>query len=484
MLFSSIIFIFYFLPVFLLGYYVSGWRTGALLTGSVVFYVWGEGPYVLLLGALILANWAASQAIARTEANGSRRAILAGIIALDLSVLGFFKYAGFLAHNFDAALPYLGVRGGGLPEIHLALPLGISFFTFQLISYVADVYLRAVPVERGLTRFAAYILMFPHLIAGPIVRYADIRHELHADRRKTGQIGLGLQYFIVGLCQKVLVANTVAPLADHAFNMPVANLDATTAWLGAFAYTLQIYFDFCGYSNMAIGLAFLMGFTFPKNFDHPYVSRSLTEFWRRWHISLSSWFRDYVYIPLGGNRHGLWKTVRNLMVVFLLTGFWHGAAWNFVGWGVYHGGFLLVERFGLGKVLDRAPRLIGHIYAVLVVLLGWVLFRATSFDQAVHYWAAMAHLGELHAPDVALRVLLSNEMLAALVIGSIFSMPVLPWICRRLRRPKLAPSEHLPARLDTHGVYVLSTALLVAGLTLSLAKLAGSSLNPFLYFRF
>jgi alginate O-acetyltransferase complex protein AlgI len=479
MLFSSILFIFYFLPVFLLGYYLSGWRTAALLTGSVVFYVWGEGAYVLLLGALILVNWAASQAIGGAEANGSRRAVLAGVIALDLTVLGFFKYAGFLAHNLNAVLP-----GRPLPEIHLALPLGISFFTFQLISYVADVYLRAVPVERGLTRFAAYILMFPHLIAGPIVRYANIRHELHADRRQTGQIGLGLQYFIVGLCQKVLVANTVAPLADHAFNLPVASLEPTTAWLGAFAYMLQIYFDFCGYSNMAIGLAFLLGFTFPKNFDHPYVSRSLTEFWRRWHISLSSWFRDYVYIPLGGNRHGLWKTVRNLLVVFLLTGFWHGAAWNFVAWGLYHGGFLLLERFGLGKALDRAPRLVGHAYAILVVLLGWVLFRATSFEQAVHYWRTMADLGAVQAPDVALRILLSKEMTAALVLGSIFAMPVLPWLCDLLRRPQLAPAEHLPARLDTHGVHVLSATLLVAGLTLSLAKLAGSSLNPFLYFRF
>lgn len=484
MLFSSIIFIFYFLPVFLLGYYLSGWRTGALLTGSVVFYVWGEGPYVLLLGALILINWAASQAIDRAEAGGARRALLAGVIALDLAVLGFFKYAGFLAHNLNAALPHLGYHGRPLPEIHLALPLGISFFTFQLISYVADVCLRAVPVERGLTRFAAYILMFPHLIAGPIVRYADIRHELHADRRKTGQIGLGLQYFVVGLCQKVLVANTLAPLADHAFTLPAASLDPATAWLGALAYTLQIYFDFCGYSNMAIGFAFMMGFTFPKNFDHPYVSRSLTEFWRRWHISLSSWFRDYVYIPLGGNRRGKWKTIRNLLVVFLLTGFWHGAAWNFIVWGLYHGVFLLVERVGLGKLLDRAPRLLAHAYAILAVLLGWVLFRAASLEQAVHYWRAMADLGAVRAPDVALRVLLNRETVAALMLGSVFAMPVLPWICERLRRPRLVPALHLPRRLDTHGVHVLSTPLLVAGLTLSVAKLAGSSLNPFLYFRF
>jgi alginate O-acetyltransferase complex protein AlgI len=489
MLFSSIIFIFYFLPVFLLGYYVSGWRTGALLTGSVVFYVWGEGAYVLLLGGLILVNWMASQAIARFDAKGAertdaRRAVLAGVIALDLTVLGFFKYAAFLAHNLNALLPHIGLAGRGLPEVHLALPLGISFFTFQLISYVADVNLRAVPAERSLTRFAAYILMFPHLIAGPIVRYANIREELHADRRQTGRPGLGLQYFIVGLCQKVLVANTVAPLADHAFGLPMTGLEPTTAWLGAFAYTLQIYFDFCGYSNMAIGLAFLMGFTFPKNFDYPYVSRSLTEFWRRWHISLSSWFRDYVYIPLGGNRRGAWKTVRNLLVVFLLTGFWHGAAWNFIAWGLYHGAFLLIERFGLGKALDRAPRLVGHAYAILVVLLGWVLFRATSFEQALGYWRAMAHLGAARTPDVALQLLLNKETLAALVLGSVFATPVLPWLCTRLRLPRLAPAEHLPARLDTHGVHVLSITLLISGLALSLAKLAGSSLNPFLYFRF
>jgi alginate O-acetyltransferase complex protein AlgI len=479
MLFSSILFIFYFLPVFLLGYYLSGWRTGALLTGSVVFYVWGEGAYVLLLGALILVNWSAALAIERAQAAKARRVLLTGAIVLDLAVLGVFKYAGFLAHNLNALLP-----GQGLPEIDLALPLGISFFTFQLISYLADVYLRAVAPERGLTRFAAYILMFPHLIAGPIVRYANIRDELHADRRRTGQVGLGLQYFIVGLSQKVLVANTVAPLADHAFGLPTAGLEPTTAWLGAFAYSLQIYFDFCGYSNMAIGLAFLLGFTFPKNFDHPYVSRSVTEFWRRWHISLSSWFRDYVYIPLGGNRAGRLKTVRNLLVVFLLTGFWHGAAWNFVAWGLYHGGFLLLERFGLGKALHRAPRPIAHGYALLAVMVGWVLFRANSLGQALHYWQAMADLRAAQPPDVGLRLLLDKEMIAALVLGSVFAMPLLPWLGERLRLPRLSPSPHLPARLDTHGVHVLSVTVLAAGLALSLAKLAGSSLNPFLYFRF
>ncbi len=479
MLFSSIIFIFYFLPVFLLGYYVSGWRTGALLVGSVAFYVWGEGAYILLLGALIVLNYAGARWIAGLHGPGGRKAALIGLVAADLAVLGFFKYAQFLAHNANLALP-----GDPIPEIDIALPLGISFFTFQLISYVADVYTRAVKVERDLTKFAAYILMFPHLIAGPIVRYADIRDEMHADRRTSGQRGLGVQYFIVGLCQKVLIANTVAPLADLAFATPAGTLDATTAWLGAFAYTLQIYFDFCGYSNMAIGLAFMLGFTYPKNFDYPYMSRSITEFWRRWHMSLSSWFRDYVYIPLGGNRGGLAKTVRNLLIVFLLTGFWHGAAWNFVLWGLYHGAFLMLERFGLGRALEAIPRLARHAYAILVVLLGWVLFRADTLPHALSYYAAMVDLQQLAPAGVALARTLDNEVIAALVLGALFSFPLLPRLLDRMRAPRLAPSGHLEARLDTHGVHVLSAAILVGGLVLSVARLAGSSLNPFLYFRF
>ncbi|MBU1374649.1 MAG: MBOAT family protein [Alphaproteobacteria bacterium] len=476
MVFSSIIFIFYFLPIFLLGYYLSGWRPAVLLAGSVAFYVWGEGPYIFLLAALIAANYAGSRVLAGAESQGRRRAILTGLIVLDLGVLGVFKYAGFLAHNLNA----LGLH---LPELKLALPLGISFFTFQLISYVADVYWRRVAVEPSLTRFAAYILMFPHLIAGPIVRFANIAEELHADRRKSGRIGLGFQYFIVGLCQKVLVANSVAPLADHAFGLGGA-LDQATAWLGALAYALQIYFDFCGYSNMAIGLAFMLGFTFPKNFDHPYASRSITEFWRRWHISLSSWFRDYVYIPLGGNRAGSAKTVRNLLVVFLLTGVWHGAAWTFVVWGLYHGAFLLIERFGLARLLALAPRFVGHAYALLVVLVGWVLFRADTLPHALDYLAVMANPATAAAPPISTRILLNAQTLAALAAGMVFAVPTLPWLLERLRTPRLAPAHTLEARLDTQGVHVLATAALILGLLLSIALLAGTTLNPFLYFRF
>ena len=485
MVFSSIIFVFYFLPVFLLGYYVSGWRTGALLTGSVAFYVWGEGGYIFLLGGLILANYAGALWIDRLEARARRIGVLA-VAALDLAVLGYFKYSGFLAHILN------GLAHARLaPELKLALPLGISFFTFQLISYVADVSRGAVKAERDLVRFAAYILMFPHLIAGPIVRYADIREEMHGDRRKTTRLGLGVQYFIVGLCQKVLVANTVAPVADHMFGMAPHALTAANAWLGASAYSLQIYFDFCGYSNMAIGLAFMLGFTYPRNFNYPYAAQSITEFWRRWHISLSSWFRDYLYIPLGGNRGGRWRTVRNLLIVFLLTGLWHGAAWSFIVWGLYHGAFLMLERFGLGRLLAAAPRLLRHAYALLVVMLGWVLFRAEGLQNGLQYLHAMFTAHRHRPPDAGLLVLLNNEVVAALVIGAVLSFPVLPALLDRLKAARAHGDDLGPGlragsvlALDTTRVHALPILLLLSGLVLSIAHLANSSLNPFLYFRF
>lgn len=479
MVFSSIIFIFYFLPVFLLGYYVAGWRTGALLVGSVAFYVWGEGAYIALLGALIVLNWAGARAIDRATTEGRRKAGLIFLVAFDLAVLGWFKYAGFIAENLNQILP-----GAPVPEIAQRLPLGISFFTFQLVSYAFDVYRRHVAAERGLDKFAAYILMFPHLIAGPIVRYAHIRDELHADRRRTGHLGLGVQYFIVGLCQKVLIANTVAPVADHAFGLASGTLSAPTAWIGAGAYMLQIYFDFCGYSNMAIGLAFMLGFTFPKNFNYPYAAQTITEFWRRWHMSLSSWFRDYVYIPLGGNRHGQFKTVRNLLIVFFLTGLWHGAAWNFIVWGMFHGAFLMVERFGLERVVKASPRILRHAYVILVVLVGWVFFRAESLHAAARYLAAMGGIRAAEGFDYGLAVLINAQVLTAFAVGIAFAGPLLPKIMERRAAPRAAEREHLPPDLDTRSVHVLPVQPLVIGFVASIAMLANSSLNPFLYFRF
>ena len=478
MVFSSIIFIFYFLPVFLIGYYVSGWRAAALLVGSAAFYVWGEGIYVLLLLALILLNYGGSLWLERLKGRGRLTVLLAMVVA-DFAVLGFFKYSAFVAGGLSLVLPH------ALPVVQQRLPLGISFFTFQLVSYAVDVHRGAVKVERDPIRFAAYILMFPHLIAGPIVRYADIRDEMHADRRKTAHVGLGFQYFIVGLCQKVLVANTVAPLADHAFGLDALHLGPLTAWLGIWAYTLQIYFDFCGYSNMAIGLAFMLGFTFPRNFNYPYVAQSITDFWRRWHMSLSSWFRDYVYIPLGGNRHGLARTVMNLLIVFFLTGLWHGAAGRFILWGLYHGAFLMLERFGLGRVLDRAPRPLRHFYAVLVVMVGWVFFRADSVAQALEYLRQMARFGHSGPADVPLALILNAQSIGALVVGTLLSAPLLPALLGRLKAPRAEGAQPgAPDHLATRSVHALPIPLLAAGFAVSIAVLAGSTLNPFLYFRF
>lgn len=475
MLFSSIIFIAYFLPVFLAFYYVSGMRTAALLTGSVVFYVWGEGAYVALLGAMIAMNHWGAHRIAASATRG--RYWLIALIAIDLAVLGVFKYYNFVALNLNTVLGEL------LPKLDLRLPLGISFFTFQLISYVADVYRRQVEPERSPMAFATYILMFPHLIAGPIVRYADIRDELTRQGRHR-RIGLGLQYFIVGLCQKVLIANSVAPVADHAFALG-ADLDASMAWIGILSYTLQIYFDFCGYSNMAIGLAFLLGFTFPRNFDFPYAARSITDFWRRWHMSLSFWFRDYVYIPLGGNRTTRARTFANLLIVFFLTGLWHGAAWNFIVWGMFHGALLLTERVWLGQRLARMPRWIASIYTLLMVMVGWVFFRAEGMREALHFLKKMASFHEFYYPLVKSRLVMNKQFWTAIAFGAVLSFPLVSAVLEKLRRPRYGRSERIAeARLDTLHVHPLPVWLLLGGFVLSVALLASSSLNPFLYFRF
>ena len=478
MLFSSIVFIFYFLPVFLAIYLASGLRTAVLLTASIVFYTWGEGEYVLLLGALILLNFHVARALDKREGK-ARLAWLLLALVVDLGVLGLFKYGNFVSEILRSATG-LSV----IPHLELRLPLGISFFTFQLISYLLDVYWRRVPTESGVGRFATYILMFPHLIAGPIVRYADIRDELAHRGQDIARFGLGLQYFIVGLCQKVLVANTVAPVANLAFDMHPKLLDGGLAWAGAFAYTLQIYFDFCGYSNMAIGLAFMLGFTFPRNFDYPYMSRSISEFWRRWHMSLSFWFRDYVYIPLGGNKKGRRATLRNLLIVFFLTGLWHGAAWNFIFWGLFHGGFLLLERSGWGERLKRLPSVLSWAYTMLVVMVGWVFFRASDLHHAVVYLKRMLHPFSAPLP-LDLTVLMTPEVRTAMLVGAVLSFPVLPALLDKLGKPRIERSPRIAeARLDTHYTHALPVWLLLLGFVLSCALLAGSTLNPFLYFRF
>ncbi len=477
MVFSSITFIFYFLPLFLAFYYLTGIRNAILLVGSAIFYTWGEGAFVALLLALVAINLWGGLLVADAKAKG-RTWVLPIFITFNLLVLGVFKYTSFFLSTFGS------LTGVSVPKIDLPLPLGISFFTFQLVSYLIDINRGTTKPERSYVRLATYIMMFPHLVAGPIVRYSHIVEELKRRYLTSERIGLGIQYFIVGLCQKVMIANTVAAASDHVFSLPSGELSLITAWIGASAYMLQIYFDFCGYSNMAIGLAFLLGFKFPRNFDYPYASRSITEFWRRWHMSLSFWFRDYVYIPLGGSRGGKMTTLRNLLIVFLLTGLWHGAAWTFIAWGLFHGCFLILERLGLDRVLARAPIGVARAYTLLVVLVGWVFFRATDFQHASAVLTAMAGFGAA-APSELIRLWLTPEVSSAMVIGTVFSFPVLPWLMDRMRQPRVLGPQ-MPNGNDQGSipVHVLPIPVLVPGMIMSIALLAGNSLNPFLYFRF
>ena len=483
MVFSSIGFIFYFMPIFFICYFALGRSNWVIIIGSVVFYVWGEGANILLITGLLLINYGLGRLVRRPDIGSV--ALLIGII-INLAALIHYKYAQFLIDNLTRA--GFGLASHYPVDAAHHLPLGISFFVFQNISYLADAHLGRIAVEKRLSHLATCVLMFPHLIAGPIVRYATIAGEIAARQVTWMTIGLGIQYFIAGLAQKVLIANNAARLSDHVFSLSSKQIDGQTAWLGAIAYTIQIYFDFCGYSNMAIGLALAMGFHFPRNFNYPYSAQSITDFWRRWHISLSTWFRDYVYIALGGNRAGRLATLRNLLIVFLLTGFWHGAAWTFILWGLFHGLFLLFEREGLGRALNAAPAILRHFYTMTVVIFGWVLFRANNADQAWSFWKAMLFLRH-PVPDslqpVPLTLWLTPEVGLAIMLGLILSQPILPGLLDRLGIARIGRQTTIadPA-LDIHYVHALPVGVLLIGFCASIALLTGDSLNPFLYFRF
>jgi alginate O-acetyltransferase complex protein AlgI len=466
MLFTEPAFLFVFLPILLGLYFIvpSGWRNALLTLASLVFYTLGEWRFLPFLVVSIIVNYGFAIWIEAARSRSRGTWILALGIASDLVLLLVFKYTGWLADNFNHVLAALGVHPVHVP--HLLLPLGISFFTFHKISYKIDVYRGVTSAQRNPLTLGLYILFFPQLIAGPIIRYHDISEQLEHRTVTVSDFGEGVQRFIVGMAKKVIIANSVAVVADAIFALPHHELDFAIAWLGVLCYTLQIYFDFSGYSDMAIGLGLMFGFRFLENFDHPYASRSITEFWRRWHISLSRWFRDYLYIPLGGNRHGEAATYRNLLIVFFLCGLWHGASWAFVAWGLFHGIFLVVERLMLAEHLDRAPTFMRHIYTLLVVMIGWVFFRAETFDQALAFLRAMFGF----APD---RVANPQHYLDAwtalmLAIGIVTAFPLRRWVAQ-LRPSELEP---LPT-LGLFGLFFVSLLLVAAG-----------TYNPFLYFRF
>ncbi len=468
MVFSSPAFLFVFLPVcFILHRLLPGLTAkNALLTlVSMVFYAFGEPVYVLLLLTSVVVNYVCGRVIALGQPYKKLSMVLA--VVINLGLLSVFKYTDFAVSTVNNAFGLDFTLPG------IALPVGISFFTFQGLSYVIDVYRDETLVSRDLLKLALYISFFPQLIAGPIVKYHDV--SLQIDRRRTSPAltAAGLRRFILGLSKKLLLSNTVGQMADMAFTAAPGQLDARTAWLGAVCYCLQIYFDFSGYSDMAIGLGHMFGFHFLENFDHPYASASIQEFWRRWHISLSSWFRDYLYIPMGGNRKGKLRTGLNKCIVFFCTGLWHGASWNFVLWGLWHGLFIILE--GLLPKGGRIRRLCGHVTTLLIVLLGFVLFRADTLPEAGMMFSKMfAGAGVTLQSAALLRSMLTPYNIAILVSGAVFSLPLLPRVKSFADGPGAVPAL---LRIGSYGV---SAVLFV----LCVMNLAGSRFNPFIYFRF
>ena len=481
MVFSSTIFLFFFLPLTLLAYFVVGprGRNAILLAASLLFYAWGETVYLLVMLFSIAANYLFGRLIDHARQRGRRGGLaFACAVATNLGLLGFFKYANFLVDNLNPVLPVLGLAPMDIGRVHL--PIGISFFTFQALSYIIDLYRNETTVQRSLLNFALYKALFPQLIAGPIVRYRDVAREIEQRTVSLDDFASGVQRFIIGLGKKVLIANVMGRAADTIFATPAETLPATLAWTGAIAFMLQIYFDFSGYSDMAIGLGRMFGFHFLENFNYPYIARSVREFWRRWHISLSTWFRDYLYIPLGGNRHGPVRTGANLLLVFLLCGLWHGASWTFLIWGVYHGIFLVLERVpAVRRLLDRLPAPVQHAYVLLVVLVGWVFFRADTFAHALAYLQAMVDFSRPPLFNSQLFLALNNEFSLTLAAAVIGSTPVFMLLQRwRTGRP-IVPAPAMRWLAATAQVGSLGFVLVY-----SIAAVLGGAHNPFLYFRF
>lgn len=462
MVFSSILFLFVYLPVVLAVYYIvpARYRNLWLFIVNLVFYGWGEPVYILLMVFSIALNYAAGLLIARYRLTDDKkaRAVLTVNTVVNLALLIFFKYFDLLAATLSR------IPGISIPALGLTLPIGISFYTFQTMSYPIDVYRGDTEEQKNFIRFGTFVALFPQLIAGPIVRYKDVASQLGTRRLSSEQFSSGVQRFAIGLGKKVLLANNIGALWDIYAAAP--ELSFAGAWLGALAFSLQLYFDFSGYSDMAIGLGRMLGFEFLENFNYPYISKSVTEFWRRWHMSLGTWFRDYLYIPLGGNRRGLPRQILNILIVWALTGLWHGANWTFLLWGLYYAMFLILEKVFLLKKLEKMP-VLAHIYALLVAVVGWMLFQLNSVGEVVHYWGAM--FGASGAAATTADAFYARSYAVILFIAAIAATPV----------PKKL-FQRIPQRVQN----VLTPVLVALCLVISTAYLVDATYNPFLYFRF
>ena len=483
MVFSSPVFLFLFLPVVLLLVMSVGTlkaRNTVLTIASLFFYSWGEVLYAWVMLASILLNYIMGRWLEASATDAGRKVVMTIALLANLGMLGWFKYANFIGENMGALFHRAGFELPPFDPVHL--PIGISFFTFQGLSYVIDVYRREVPAQRKPGHIALYISLFPQLIAGPIVRYQDVAAEIDARHADLHDLAVGIRRFIIGLGKKLLIADSCARVADSIFALPDASMPASVAWLGTIAYSIQIYFDFSGYSDMAIGMGRMFGFHFLENFNFPYIARGVRELWQRWHISLTTWFRDYVYIPLGGSRGGTFSTYRNLLTVFLLTGLWHGASWNFVLWGLFHGLFLVVERLGLERLLKRVPYLIGVLYTLFIWNMSWSLFHTETPDLAWNFARSLLGINNAHDHLYA-SVYLSNEVIIAILLGAVASTPLLRMILARLR---VVSTTWSPGRRSMgRSLYSSADVLVHAGILLLCAMhMASSTYDPFIYFRF
>ena len=500
MVFSSLTFLYYFLPIILIVYIflpntavvplprgrklVIPARNLLILFSGFFFYAWGEPFYVVLMLFSTLIDYTAGRLMAKfDDSPAKRRACLIVSVCMNVGLLAVFKYSDFLIDTVNGIFrsnitnPVIlanrainDVYNFGLSESRVALPIGISFYTFQSMSYTIDLYLRNIKVQKSFVSFSSYVTLFPQIVAGPIVRYEDVAAELDERTVNINKISEGICKFVKGLAKKVLLANNIGIIWTQIKAMDYGEISAATAWIGILAFTFQIYFDFSGYSDMAVGLGKMLGFNVPKNFDHPYLSKSVSEFWRRWHITLGTWFREYVYIPLGGNRKGLPKTLRNLLITWMLTGLWHGASWNFVLWGLYFGVLIIIERLGWGKILEKLPKAVSMLYTFLLVVFGWVLFDTDTLGDAGRFIGAMFGAGGSFADRTSSYMFFTNIVIFILCIFASTDL------FERLKR--FARKHYQKAYLYSYPVVIAAVLLLCT------SYLVNATYNPFLYFRF
>ena len=467
MLFSSQVFLYFFLPITLIVYYLSPkkFRNFILLIASLIFYAWGEPIYILIMLFSTVFDYINGLLIDKFQKKNQHKyakIVLIVSVVGNLAILGFFKYSDFLISNINSLF------NSNISLLAIALPIGISFYTFQTMSYTIDVYKQNVKAQKNFISFATYVTLFPQLIAGPIVKYRDVSESLENRKENITDFSEGIKCFIIGLFKKVMIANNVGFIWESIHSLPYSEISLSLAWIGAICYSLQIYYDFSGYSDMAIGLGKMFGFHFLENFNYPYIAKSITDFWRRWHISLSSWFKEYVYIPLGGSRKTIARTVINLLIVWFLTGLWHGASWNFVVWGLYFGVLLIIEKFVLKKVLDKMPSFIRHLYTLFFVIISWVIFACPTLEDGLNYISIMFNFNNEIISTESIYLISTHFVL--FIIAIIGCTPIFKKIKEKLKNNKI--------------FMIIEIIICLVLFFISLSFLVGSTYNPFLYFRF